>query len=53
MNTREKKSIDEREWRKLCDLALAESDPKRLSELLDRLLKDLDVRKQTPNTTEK
>ena len=46
MNNREKSSVDEREWRKLCDLIAAEPDPQRISELLDLLLKELDARRQ-------
>jgi hypothetical protein len=39
--------VDEKEWQKLCDLVLAEPDPRRLSELLARLLSELDAHRQT------
>ena len=43
MTTKGKKQ----DWRSLCELITHESDPKRLSELADRLLKELDAREQT------
>jgi len=36
----------EREWRRLCELVATESDPGRLSGLIDRLLQELDARKE-------
>jgi hypothetical protein len=46
MNNREEMRVDEKEWRKLCDMIAAEPDPQRLSELVDQLLKELDARRQ-------
>jgi hypothetical protein len=37
----------EKEWRKLCKLVAAESDPRRLSELVDQLIEKLDARRRT------
>jgi hypothetical protein len=37
----------EKEWRKLCKLVDAESDPRRLSELVDQLIEKLDARRRT------
>lgn len=34
------------EWEKLCKLVANESDPHKLSELLDRLIRALDARKR-------
>jgi hypothetical protein len=45
MNPREKDQLDDQEWRRLCSLVLAESDPLRVSELVDQLLKALDAAK--------
>jgi len=39
-------SIEEQEWRNLCQLVADEKDPKRLSKLLDQLIKALDARKR-------
>jgi hypothetical protein len=36
----------EEEWRELCDQVSVESDPQRLSELVDKLIGALDARKQ-------
>ncbi len=36
----------EEEWRQLCDRVAVESDPQRLSELVDKLIGALDARKQ-------
>lgn len=38
-------TIDEKDWRKLCALAVAESDPRRLLEIIEQLLKALDGRR--------
>jgi hypothetical protein len=46
MNNGEKLKIDEKEWRRLCQLVAAEPDPQRLSELVDQLLKELDARRE-------
>ena len=35
----------EQEWRKLCEMVAKERDPKRLSELIDQLIKKLDSRR--------
>lgn len=40
------KKEKEEEWRELCDRVAVESDPKRLSELVDKLIGALDARKQ-------
>lgn len=37
---------DEKEWRELCALAAVESNPERLSELVEELIGALDARKQ-------
>jgi hypothetical protein len=34
------------DWKKLCELVANESDPTRLSQHLDRLIRALDARKQ-------
>jgi hypothetical protein len=47
MNNRGKLSMNEEEWRKLCEQVANEPDPQRLSELLDQLLKKLDSRRET------
>ncbi|MFZ0799501.1 MAG: hypothetical protein WCA13_17250 [Terriglobales bacterium] len=39
-------TIDEKDWRKLCALVAEETDPHRLCELLDRLVKALNARRQ-------
>jgi hypothetical protein len=41
-------SLDDREWRRLCSLVLAEPDPQRISELVERLLKELDAWREMP-----
>ena len=41
-------SLDNREWRRLCSLVLAEPDPQRISELVERLLKELDAWREMP-----
>jgi hypothetical protein len=40
------KKEKEEQWRELCDRVAVESDPKRLSELVDKLIGALDARKQ-------
>jgi hypothetical protein len=37
---------NEKDWRKLCALVAEESNPQRLSELIDQLIKALNVRRQ-------
>ncbi len=37
---------DEIEWRHLCERVSKESDPHRLSQLLDKLLEELDARRK-------
>jgi hypothetical protein len=39
-------TIEEKEWRKLCESIQDEQDPQRLSELVDQLLKALDDRRE-------
>jgi hypothetical protein len=51
MNTKGKNNAEEKEWRRLCNLVLAESDPARISELVDQLLKELDKSRQTATPT--
>jgi hypothetical protein len=46
MTDRDNKSVDEKEWRRLCDLIASEPDPKRLSQLVDQLLHELDARRR-------
>jgi hypothetical protein len=41
----------EEEWRELCDRVSVESDPQRLSELVDELIGALDARKQALRKT--
>ena len=43
MNANARDSLENREWRRLCKQVLAESDPRRVSELVDQLLKELDA----------
>jgi hypothetical protein len=38
-------STEEREWQKLCDQVAKETDPHRLSELVDQIIEALDARK--------
>lgn len=40
------KNTDETAWRRICEMVATESDPQRLSELVDQLLKELDARRQ-------
>jgi pheromone shutdown protein TraB len=53
MNNREKLNIDNKEWRRLCQLVAVEPDPQRLSELLDQLLKELDARREALRESER
>jgi hypothetical protein len=46
MKTRENLKVDDNRWRKLCELVATESDPRRISQLLDQLLKELDARRE-------
>jgi hypothetical protein len=46
MKTRENLRVDDNRWRKLCEMVAAESDPHRLSQLLDQLLNELDDRRE-------
>jgi hypothetical protein len=46
MKTRENLKVDDNRWRKLCELVATESDPHRISQLLDQLLKELDARRE-------
>jgi len=39
--------FDEKEWRRVCDLIIAESNPQRMSELLELLLKELEARRKS------
>jgi|HubBroStandDraft_4_1064222.scaffolds.fasta_scaffold1121052_1 hypothetical protein len=38
-------TMEEQEWRKLCKQVADETDPRRLSRLIDDLIKALDARK--------
>jgi hypothetical protein len=49
--TIKKEKEKEEEWRELCDRVAVESDPKRLSELVDKLIGALDARKQALRKT--
>jgi len=40
MNNRGAEKVNEKEWRKLCDMIAAEPDPQRISQLVDQLLKE-------------
>jgi len=53
MDNGARQRIDEKEWRRLCQLVAAEADPQRLSELVDRLLKELDARREALRESEK
>jgi hypothetical protein len=55
MNTREKTNRDDadKEWRRLCELVSAESNPERLSRLIDQLLHELDARRRTLRESDK
>jgi len=52
MNMRENSRVDEKHWRKLCEMVAAEPDPRRLSELVDLLLNELDARRQELRETD-
>jgi hypothetical protein len=53
MNNRDKTNGDDKEWRRLCELVTAESNPERLSRLIDQLLQELDARRQALRESEK
>ena len=53
MDPKQKESLDGREWRRLCELVLAESDPQRISELVDQLLRELDACRAAVRKSEK
>jgi len=53
MNNRDKTNGDDKEWRRLCELVTAESNPMRLSRLIDQLLQELDARRQALRENEK
>ena len=40
------------EWRSLCELVARETDPQRLSKLIDELIKKLDDRRKTLHKSE-
>jgi hypothetical protein len=42
-----KEIFDEKEWRRVCDLIIAESNPQRMAELLELLLKELEARRKS------
>jgi hypothetical protein len=46
MSNRDNRNVDEKEWRRLCDLIASEPDPQRLSQLVDQLLSELDARRK-------
>jgi hypothetical protein len=46
MNNREKANGNDKEWRRLCELVVTESNPERLSRLIDQLLEELDARRR-------
>jgi hypothetical protein len=52
MNNRENFGVDEKQWRKLSELVATEPDPKRLSELVDQLLRELDSRREALRKSE-
>jgi hypothetical protein len=53
MNIRENFVVDDKEWRRLCELVTTEPDPERLSELVDELRKELDFRGKALRESEK
>jgi hypothetical protein len=53
MKPTEKRSLEDGEWRRLCNLVLAESDPQRISELVELLLKELDAYRDADRESEK
>jgi len=44
-------SIDEKDWQALCDSISKERDPDKMSMLLDRLIKTMDLRRQALSTS--
>jgi phosphoglycolate phosphatase-like HAD superfamily hydrolase len=46
MTPSEQSNAVEQDWRRLAELVAAESDPQRLSELVEQLIAALDARKQ-------
>ena len=44
--------MDDREWRRLCQLAAQEQDSQRLSEIVDDLIRALDARRQALQNSE-
>jgi hypothetical protein len=42
-------TIDEKDWRKLCSMVVEETDPQRLSALLDQLIRSLQAHRQELN----
>ncbi len=46
-------TIEEKEWRKLCSQVAQETDPQRLSELVDQIIKALDARTDEPEEGQK
>jgi hypothetical protein len=46
MTNRDIRTVDEKEWRRLCDLIASEPDPRRLSQLVDQLLNALEARRK-------
>jgi hypothetical protein len=46
MTNNEGEKDRDQEWSKLCELVAREKDPRKLSELVDQLLKKLDRRRQ-------
>jgi hypothetical protein len=46
-------TIEEKEWRELCESVADEPDPQRLSELVDQLLKAMDDRRGALRRKEK
>lgn len=58
-NTREgekdkdhKDKDQDQDWRKLCELVAREQDPRRLSELVEQLIKKLDARRRELRSSE-
>jgi len=44
-------SIDEKDWQALCESIAKERDPDKMSMLLDRLIKTMDLRRQALRTS--
>jgi hypothetical protein len=53
MNSPGKTDEDDKEWQRLCGLVAAESNPERLSRLIDQLLRELDARRKASRDSEK